>query len=192
MVGGLSPCPLSFNLWDSFFDSLRFMYDFLNIDENVDKVKVVGAQKLTQNIYPHLLNSIMLYRALFEVSDSFEKNVVELKKKRIEVKEYQYLKDVLVASINERMAIMEKELQELRADKQLADAELGTIQGEMSELKGQLAEKDKEHEVLNGKLEVAVMDILLARDQGFNKAKQRALFLHLDFNLSALGYFKVI
>ncbi|KAL5056618.1 hypothetical protein RYX36_037300 [Vicia faba] len=120
--------------------------------------------------------AIVLSLALFEVSDSSEKNEAELKKKLSEVKEPQDLKDAMVASANEQMSALEKDLHDLRVSKTLVEDELDAAHGEVSDLKNQLAKKDKEKAEISEKLESAMIDCLLAGDQGFEKAEQHALF----------------
>ena len=44
-----------FIFWGNIFDILRLLYDHMNATEDVNKVKTIGRQKLTQNINSYLM-----------------------------------------------------------------------------------------------------------------------------------------
>lgn len=39
-----------FKFWSNNFDDLKYIYDHMNVTKDVEKVKTIGAQQLTQNI----------------------------------------------------------------------------------------------------------------------------------------------
>lgn len=79
--------PTEFKLWSNNFDGLRFLYDHLNATEDVNKVKSIGAQQLTQNLSAYLIRCVIITRGLFEVGEAYEKNELHLNK------EVNHLKD---------------------------------------------------------------------------------------------------
>lgn len=62
-----------FKLWGNNFNGLKFLYDHLNATEDVDKVKMIGRYKLTQNINSYLMRCAALTRGLFESGDDMSK-----------------------------------------------------------------------------------------------------------------------
>lgn len=63
-----------FNVGSNNFDGLMFLYDHLNMNEDVEKLKTIGAQQLTQNSGSYLMRYVIMTRGLFKVSDAYEQN----------------------------------------------------------------------------------------------------------------------
>lgn len=70
-----------FKFWSNNFNGLTFLYDHLNSTDNMNKVKTIGRQKLTQNIRSYLMRCVVLICRLFEVGDECEQNEIKLNKK---------------------------------------------------------------------------------------------------------------
>lgn len=51
-----------FKFWSYNFDGREFLYDHLNAIEDVEKVKTIGAQQLTQNIGAYLMRCAVMTR----------------------------------------------------------------------------------------------------------------------------------
>lgn len=60
------------------FDGLKFLYDHLNVTEDVNKVKTIGRQQLTENISSYMMRYVILTRGLFEAEDYCVQNEIKL------------------------------------------------------------------------------------------------------------------
>lgn len=56
-----------FKLWFNIFDGLKYLYDDLNTTKDVEKVKTIGAQQLTQNLGAYLMKCTVMTWVLFEL-----------------------------------------------------------------------------------------------------------------------------
>lgn len=88
-VGGSDQTKSSneFKFWGNHFDILKFLYDHLNAMEEVNKVKLIGRKKLTQNIASYLMRCVVLARGLFESGDDHEHNGIKLNQEIDQLKE---------------------------------------------------------------------------------------------------------
>lgn len=76
-----------FKFWSKIFDGLRYFYDHLNANEDVEKVKSIGTQQLTQNLGAYLMRCALMTRGLFEVGDAHEQNEIHLTKDITQLKD---------------------------------------------------------------------------------------------------------
>lgn len=61
-----------FNFRSNCFDDKKFFYNHLNATEDVEKVKTIWAQQLTQIIRAYLIRCGVMIQGLFEVDDANE------------------------------------------------------------------------------------------------------------------------
>lgn len=73
--------------WSNNFDGLEFLYDRLNATEDVEKVKNIGAQQLTQNINAYLMRCDVMTRGFFKVGYAYEKKETHLTKNVTQLKD---------------------------------------------------------------------------------------------------------
>lgn len=71
---------IEFKFLSNIFDVLKFLYGHLNATKDVEKVKIIGTQQLTQNIEACLMRCDVMTRGLFEVSVAYEQNETRLTK----------------------------------------------------------------------------------------------------------------
>lgn len=66
---GSRPChpDPQFKFQENSFDGLKFLYDYLNFDGDIDKAKTIGPHKLTDNLGAYLMRSTVMVRDLFAV-----------------------------------------------------------------------------------------------------------------------------
>lgn len=76
-----------FKFCSNSFGGLKFLYNHLNATKDVNKVKTIGWQKLTQNVNSYLMRSVVLTRGLFEVGDDCEHNEIKLNQEINQLKE---------------------------------------------------------------------------------------------------------
>lgn len=77
-----------FKFWSNSFDGLRFLYDHLNVIEDVEKGKTIGTQQVTQNIGAYLMRYAVMSMRLFEVGNAYEQNVIRLTKEVTQLKDF--------------------------------------------------------------------------------------------------------
>lgn len=78
---------LEFKLGSNIFDNLRCLYDHLNTPEDVDKVKSIGSQQLTENLGAYLTRYVVMTQGLFEVGEAHEHNEILLTKDITQLKD---------------------------------------------------------------------------------------------------------
>ncbi|CAI8591312.1 unnamed protein product [Vicia faba] len=59
--------PSEFKFWSNEFNGLKFLYDYLNSDEDVNKAKSISVRKLSTNSNSYLMRCAVMIKALFEV-----------------------------------------------------------------------------------------------------------------------------
>lgn len=64
--------PSEFKFWSNSFDGLGYLYDHMNTNGDVEKVKSIGAQQLTQNLGVYLMRCAVMTQGLFEVGDAYK------------------------------------------------------------------------------------------------------------------------
>src|ERR1051325_3063336 len=66
--------------WSADFDGLKFLYDHLNAIEDVNKLRNLGSQQITQQLSSYLMRCAVLTRSLFESGDDVEQKKSDLEK----------------------------------------------------------------------------------------------------------------
>ena len=174
-VPGQSAASGEFKFWSSNFDGLRFLYDHLNATEDVNKVKKIGPQKITQNINSYLLRCDVLTRGLFESGDASEK--AELKSR-----------DEIVR-LQKKLFDLEKDKKSLESEHQMA---LSAVAEDLRQVKASNQELLSSNSELTESLKRAQIEVLSAGDEAFDKAKDQVLCLYPSLDLSEVDYFKVV
>lgn len=109
-----------FKFWSNNFDGLRYIYDPLNATEDIEKVKSIGSQRLTQNLEPTWLRCAVMTRGLFEEGDAFEKNEVLL------TKDITQLKDDLKVH-TAKLEELTKKLSKMKKNKETSESHLSEM-----------------------------------------------------------------
>lgn len=89
--------------WSNNFDGLKFLYDHLNAMDDVNKVKTIGRQKLTQNISSYLMRCVVLTRWLFEASDQSEQNEIKLIQEVTQLNEHHKAQMVKLSDLEKQL-----------------------------------------------------------------------------------------
>lgn len=90
---------------------MKFLFDNLNATKDVEKVKTIGAQKLTQNIGSYLMRCVVMTIVLFEVGDAYEKNEIRLNKEINQLKNAQKIHIEKIEEL-EKQLLMDKKQKE--------------------------------------------------------------------------------
>lgn len=98
-----------FKFWSNNSDGLRYLYDYLNATEDVEKVKSIGAQQLTQNPGAYLMRFTVITRCLFEVGDTYENNETRLTKDINQLKDDLKSRTLQVYELTKQLAEMMKQ-----------------------------------------------------------------------------------
>lgn len=171
-----------FKFGSNSFDGLKFLCDHLNAIEDVEKVKTIGAQQLTQNIGAYLMRCVVMTRGLFEVGDTYEHNEIR------RIKEMTQLKDTLKVH-TDKVEELNKQLSEVNRQKEISKSKCLDLETTISGLIQDFEKTQEANETLNKYLQEAQVDLLSADDDTFNRTKAQALCLKPDLNVSEMDYF---
>ena len=128
--------------WSANFDGIKFLYDHLNATEDVNKLKNLGPQKITQHLSSYLMRCVILTRGLFESDDDADKKYFELENevKRLTENDKSlneansYFKTKTIES-DEKIKALEKELATVKTSVVEQSASLQASEKSYSELK---------------------------------------------------------
>lgn len=178
---------------------MRFLYDHLNAYEDVEKVKSIGAQQLTQNPRAYLLWYVVRIMGLFEVGSAYEKNEIPLNK------EMNQSRDDLKTQTSQ-VEELTKQLSEMKKQKELSESQLleittnnETMATRCSELEEanvsltQEVEKSRNlNETLKKSLQDAPMDLIFAGNEAFYRPKAQALCIAPDLDMSKMDFINTV
>lgn len=98
-----------FKFWSNNFDRLRFLYGHLNATEDVEKLKSIGAQQLTQNLRAYLMRCVVITRSLFEVGDTHEHNEIRINKEMNQSRDDLKIQTTHVEELIKQLSEMQKQ-----------------------------------------------------------------------------------
>lgn len=112
--------------------------------EDVNKVKTIGRQRLTQNSSSYLMRCIVLIRGLFESADDYEQNEIKLNQ------DFNHLKEQHNTQVN-KISDMEKQLsgEDEKGKTETENQELwSTVTKKYEEMKSIRESNDQLHKAL--------------------------------------------